>query len=124
MSIDELGCTNKLTVEIPDSGVPVSSKAYKSSPEDRRIIKDTISEWKRVGIVSETTSPYASPVIVVRRADGSKRVVVDFRRLNSQTIRLHYPTPSMDEQFEKLAGNKMFTTLDLSSGYAEYGRAI
>ncbi|KAK9736839.1 hypothetical protein QE152_g11272 [Popillia japonica] len=66
-----------------------------------QIIKDSVSEWKRVGNVSETTSPYTSPL------------------LNSQTMRLHYPTPSMNQKFERLAGNKMFTTVDLSSGYLQ-----
>lgn len=69
-------------------------------------------------MVSETTSPYASPVLLVKQA-GKNRLRVDYRRLNKQTIRQHYPLPDIMEQLESLADSRLFTQLDLASGYLQ-----
>lgn len=69
-------------------------------------------------MVSETTSPYASPVLLVKQA-GKNRLCVDYRRLNKQTIRQHYPLPDMMEQLESLAESRLFAQLDLASGYLQ-----
>ncbi|CAI6376743.1 unnamed protein product [Macrosiphum euphorbiae] len=79
-SIRELGCTNLLTMDIveADNSVPVRMKPYKTSPTDRRKIAEILQEWKQAGIVSDSASPYASPVLLVDKANGEKRLCVDY----------------------------------------------
>lgn len=119
LKLEELGCTNVTTMEIEDNGVPVRCQPYKTSADDRRIIATIVDELKRCGLVAETNSPYASPVLLVRKKNGDPRMVVDYRRLNNQTRKMNYPVSDIDEQFKYLAGCKIFATLDLANGYMQ-----
>ncbi|KAL4083907.1 hypothetical protein QTP88_029223 [Uroleucon formosanum] len=113
----ELGCTNELTMDIVDNNVPVVSRPYRASAAERDIIDKIVSEWKAAGLVTETKSACASPVLLVRKKNGEPRLVVDYRKLNLQTIRKVFPTPKMDGHLEALSGARLFCTLDLASGY-------
>ncbi|CAI6355165.1 unnamed protein product [Macrosiphum euphorbiae] len=115
----EVGCTKAITMDIVDNNVPVNSKPYRASAQERDTIDRIVREWKAAGIVRESESPYASPVLLVTKKSGEPRLVVDYRKLNSQTVRKVYPTPNMDDHLEVLTGAKMFCTLDLASGYLQ-----
>jgi len=106
-------------MDIVDDGQPVVCKPYRASASERETISRIVREWKEEGIVKETSSPYASPVPLVSKKDGDARLVVDYWKLNSQTVRKVFPTPNLDEHLERLQGAKMFTTLDLASGYLQ-----
>jgi len=67
--------------------------------------------------VIPSTSPFASPVLLVQKKDGSWRFCVDYRRLNDLTIKNRFPMPIMEEILEELSGSKYFTKLDMKSGY-------
>lgn len=118
-NLTELGCTNMVEMDIQVEGEPMASKPYRASVSEREIIDRIVSEWKAVGLASETSSPYASPVLLVTKKNGEPRLVVDYRRLNAQTIKKIYPTANMEDHLEVLKGAKMFTTLDLASGYMQ-----
>ncbi|XP_033221011.1 uncharacterized protein LOC117175411 [Belonocnema kinseyi] len=83
----------------------------------QRTTKDLIKELKEAGIVEESCSPYASPMLLVRKASGDIRMCVDFRALNKLSVKDHYPLPRVDDLLGRLGGKKYFTTLDLASGY-------
>ncbi|CAI6374939.1 unnamed protein product [Macrosiphum euphorbiae] len=85
---------------------------------ERETISCIVQEWKEF-IVTETKSAYASPVLLVTKKDGDARLVVDYRKLNAQTVRKVFPTPNLDEHLETLHGATLFTTLDLASGYLQ-----
>ncbi|CAI6350091.1 unnamed protein product [Macrosiphum euphorbiae] len=112
-NLGELGCTTVIQMDIVDDGQPVVCKPYRASASERDTISRIVREWKDAGIVKETSSPYASPVLLVSKKDGDARLVVDYRKLNSQTVRKVFPTPNLDEHLERLQGAKMFTTLDI-----------
>lgn len=120
MNLDELGCTQLATMELQEveDSAPVVCKPYKTSNSDREAIAEIVSEWKKQGIVKETDSPYASPVILVRQGDKN-RLCVDYRRLNKQLKRHHFPLPDLHEQIESLSRGKYFAQLDLASGYLQ-----
>ena len=86
-------------------------------PRDFHEVKAHIQDLLTKGVVKPSYSPYAAPVVVVRKKNGSIRLCVDYRRLNSKTVKDAYPLPRIEESFNALAGAKYFTTLDLASGY-------
>ena len=96
---------------------PIRTAPYRVSPCERRLINEKVSDMIRDGIVQPSTSPWAAPVVMVRKKNNEHRFCVDFRKLNSVTRRDMYPLPRVDDVLERLAGAKYFTCLDLKSGY-------
>tara|TARA_B100000989_G_scaffold293217_1_gene270252 strand:- start:477 stop:1313 length:837 start_codon:yes stop_codon:yes gene_type:complete len=96
---------------------PVSRRPYRlshhESQEVERIVKDHIA----AGIVRPSFSPWASPVILIKKKTGEYRLVVDYRRLNSVTVPDAYPLPRLDDTLEAMAGAQWFSSLDLASAY-------
>ena len=76
-----------------------------------------LKEMLDSGAIRESESPYSSNVVLVRKKDGSLRFCIDFRKLNSRTIRDSYNLPRIDDTIDTLIGAKYFTKLDLRSGY-------
>merc|ERR1711893_349531 len=68
-------------------------------------------------IIEPSNSPWASPVVLVKKKDGSLRYCIDYRKLNVVTRKDSYPLPRIDDSLDTLKDAKYFTTLDLASGY-------
>jgi len=70
-----------------------------------------------MGIIEESTAAYASPVVMAEKSDGTKRVCVDYRKLNCVTVFDPEPMPTAEEIFAKLSDDRFFSKFDLSKGY-------
>ncbi|KAK9703421.1 Reverse transcriptase (RNA-dependent DNA polymerase) [Popillia japonica] len=105
-----------MTIQLT-SREPIMCRPYRLPYAQRKIVTETINILLDAGIVRESRSNYASPVVLVRKRDGIERMCVDYRRLNAVTKRERVPMMNIDEQLDKLANNKYFTVLDLASGY-------
>ncbi len=103
--------------------VPFRSGAFRLSPIDQAALAKILAKYKAMNWVKESNSPWAAPTFLVPKKsvdkDGNKeyRLVIDFRKLNDQTVKLSHPLPKIDTIFDDLGGSKIFSNLDLQSGY-------
>lgn len=121
---DKLSYTKGITHKIQTRTdlPPINQKNYRLPQLHKDVINETVQELLDNNIIEHSNSPWNSPLLVVDKKggpDGQKkhRVVVDFRKLNSQTIGDAYPLPRIDDILDQLSQAKYFTTLDLASGY-------
>ncbi|GFV50906.1 hypothetical protein TNCV_3921991 [Trichonephila clavipes] len=96
---------------------PINQRAYRVSPTERRIIHEEVQKMLDEGIVQPSESPWSSPIVLVRKKDGSWRFCVDYRKLNSVTKKDVYPLPRIDDTLDCLKGAMFFSSMDLRSGY-------
>lgn len=96
---------------------PINIKPYRYLLKQRDVIEQIIEEMLGRGIIQNSASPFASPVVLVGKKDGSWRLCVDYRELNKITVKDKYPIPVVDELIDELAGSKVFNKIDLRAGY-------
>lgn len=80
-------------------------------------LREQLNELQRTKVIKESRSPYASPIVLVRKKNGSIRLCIDYRTLNRRTIPDQYATPRIEDALQCLSGAKWFSVLDLRSGY-------
>jgi len=80
-------------------------------------MKDLLTEMQAKDVIQPSQSPWASPVVLVQKKDGSTRFCIDYRKLNSVTQKDAYPIPRIGDTLDTLAGSQWFLTLDMVSGY-------
>jgi hypothetical protein len=86
-------------------------------PKELAELKVQLQELLDKGYIRPSSSPWGSPTLFVKKNDGSLRMCVDYRPLNAVTIKNKYPLPCIDVLFDQLAGAKVFSKIDLRSGY-------
>ena len=114
----ELGSTNQVIHSIDTGDHPPIKQHPRRIPFALRSKVDTmVEEMLDQGVIKHSHSPWASPIVLVQKKDGSHRFCVDYRRLNSITKLDVYPLPRIDDTLDLLAHTRYFSTLDLASGY-------
>ena len=117
-SEEDLGYTDAVFHRLRTVGdQPIAQPYRRIPPQQLHEVKQHIQGLLSKGIIKESHSPYAAPVVLVRKKDGSIRLCVDYRRLNSRTVGDAYPIPRIQESFDTLTGARFFSTLDLASGF-------
>lgn len=96
---------------------PVRKRAYRTSPKMQTVIQSHVEVMLEKGIVEVSHSPWAAPVVMVKKKDGTWRFCVDYRGLNAVTVKDAHPLPRTDDTLDALRGSAVFSTMDLSSGY-------
>lgn len=96
---------------------PFRERSRRLAPADLEALRQHLSQLKDAGIITESRSPYASPIVVVRKKTGKIRMCVDFRTLNRRTVPDQYTVPRIEDALVCLNGSKWFSVLDLRSGY-------
>jgi len=105
-------------IDLIPGTAPVSRRPYRMAPDELKELKTQLQEQLDKGFIRPSSSPWGCPALFVEKKDqGGKRLCVDYRPLNAVTIKNKYPLPHIDILFDQLAGAKVFSEIDLRSGY-------
>lgn len=97
--------------------VPVRQHYRRIPPSEYEVVKEHINQLLQTQVIWESCSPNASPVVLVKKKDGSLRMCVDYRQLNGKMRKDAFPLPRIEESLDALTGACWFSTLGLASGY-------
>lgn len=100
-----------------NSNTPVYYRPYRLSHAETLRVREIIKDLLDKGIIEESDSEYASPILLVKKKDGSDRMCVDFRKLNEVTVKDRFPLPRIDDHIDRLGSNKFFSRLDMATGF-------
>jgi hypothetical protein len=92
-------------------------RPYRYMPQQKDEIERQVGAMLKAGLVVPSLSPHASPMLLVKKKDGSWRFCADYRKLNANTIKNKFPIPIINEFLDEIVGSKYFTKLDLNSGF-------
>jgi hypothetical protein len=117
-STSDLGKTSTLKHHIhTGDATPIRQPVRRVPPHQRQEVRQLLTNMLEGGVVEPSASPWASPIVLVQKKDGSTRFCVDYRKLNEVTRKDAYPLPRIDATLDTLHGSWWFSTLDLLSGY-------
>jgi hypothetical protein len=100
---------------------PIKQRAYRLPFHKKEEVDKQVKDMLENEVIVPSSSPWAAPIVLVEKKDGSQHFCIDFRRLNDVTKKDAYPLPRIDDSLDILSGSKFFSTLDLASGYWQCG---
>jgi hypothetical protein len=107
----------EFVIELAPGTAPIYKKPYRMAPSELVELKKQIKELLEKGFVRPISSPWGSLVLFAKKKDGTLRLCIDYRALNMVTIKNKYPLPWINDLFDQLAEAKVFSKIDLRSGY-------
>ena len=110
---------HEFKIDLEDDVPPVHRPLYKMSPLELDEAKKQIESMLEHCFVRPSDSPYGAPVLFVPKKDGSLRFCIDYRWLNKKTVKNRYPLPLPEELFDRLGSARVFSKIDLQSGYLQ-----
>jgi hypothetical protein len=107
----------EFAMELQPGTTPISKRPYRMPPAELAELKKEMQELLDKGFIHPNISPWGCPALFVNKKNESLRLCIDYRRLNALTIKNKYPLPHIDVLFDQLVGAKVFSKIDLHSGY-------
>ncbi|XP_026383595.1 uncharacterized protein LOC113279101 [Papaver somniferum] len=104
-------------IPLKPNSTPTSQRPYRCPYIQKAVVEQLVQEMLDAGLIQDNISPFAAPILLVKKKDGSWRFCVDYRKLNEMTIKDKFPIPLIEELLDELNGSNIFTKLDLKAGY-------
>jgi len=104
-------------IEVMPGVEPPAKAPYRMTHEELKELKVQLEELLAKSYIKPSKSPYGAPVLFIHKKDGTLRMCVDYRALNKATVKNRYPLPRIDDLFDRLSRAKVFSRIDLRSGY-------
>ena len=104
-------------IDLIPGSIPPACKMYRMAPLEEKELWTQLQAYMKDGKIEPAQSPFGAGVLFARKKDGTLRLCIDYRGLNSITIKDRYPIPRIDEQLDRFAKCSIFSKLDLASGY-------
>ena len=117
-SFEDIVHTSDVIPLVPDAKIP-SRPMFRYSTSELQEMHTQVDSLLKHGLIQNSSSPFGSPVLFVKKKTGELRMCVNYRALNKITIPNRYPIPRIDDILDKLQGSKVFSSLDLCSAYQQ-----
>ena len=105
------------TIDVKKDFKPSKAKVYPLSRNEREEVQKFVDKYLKKGYIRPSKSQQTSPVFFVGKKDRGKRMVMDYRKLNKQTVKNNYPLPLITELVDNMGSKRVFTKIDLRWGY-------
>ena len=105
------------SINLMPGATPVSKAPYRMSTLELKELQLQLKELLKKGYIHPSVSPWGAPVLFTKKKYGTLRLCIDFQHLNRVTVKNKYPLPRIDDLFDKLKDAKIFSKIDLRSGY-------
>jgi hypothetical protein len=107
----------EFVIDLLPGTAPISKRPYMMSVEELKKLKKQLTELQEARYIRPSSSPWGALVLFVQKKDGSQRMCVDYRSLNDVTVKNKYPLPRIEDLFDQMRGARVFSKIDLRSGY-------
>ncbi|GJR38899.1 putative reverse transcriptase domain-containing protein [Tanacetum coccineum] len=104
-------------IDLVPGAAPVARAPYRLAPTKMQELSTQLQELSDRGFIRPSSSPWEAPVLFVKKKDGSFRMCIDYRELNKLTVKNRYPLLRIDDLFDQLQGSRVYSKIDLRSGY-------
>ncbi|GJY27980.1 putative reverse transcriptase domain-containing protein [Tanacetum coccineum] len=104
-------------IDLVPGAAPVARAPYRLAPTELQELSTQLQELSDKGFIRPSSSPWGAPVLFVKKKDGSFRMCIDYHELNKLTVKNRYPLPRIDDLFDQLQGSRVYSKIDLRSGY-------
>ena len=104
-------------IELDPRASPVARPLFRMSLQEENEVCKVVDEYLRKGLIRPSFSPFAAPILLVKKKYGSFQMCIDYRALNKITVKHRYPMPCIDDLLDALGGACIFSKIDLKSGY-------
>ncbi|GKC96067.1 putative reverse transcriptase domain-containing protein [Tanacetum coccineum] len=104
-------------IDLAHGAAPVARAPYRLAPSELQELSTQLQELSDKGFIRPSSSPWGAPVLFVKKKDGYFRMCIDYRKLNKLTVKNRYPLPRIDDLFDQLQGSKVYSKINLRSGY-------
>nr|GEZ71163.1 putative reverse transcriptase domain-containing protein [Tanacetum cinerariifolium] len=104
-------------IDLVPGATPVARAPYRLAPAEMQELSTQFQELSDKGFIRPSSSPWGAPVLFVKKKDGSFRMCIDYRELNKLTVKNRYPLPRIDDLFDQLQGSRVYSKIDMRSGY-------
>jgi hypothetical protein len=107
----------EFNIKLQPGTTPISKRPYRVTPKELAELKQKLQELLDKGFIHPSASPWGCPTLFLKKKDDSLRLCADYRPLNTVTIKNKYPLHRIDVLFDQLVGARVFSKIDLRSGY-------